>query len=291
MPWRRWPEAVAGVSVLTPVRDRTEHLANLVAGLRRADGAPSFELLVGWMGGEDPRPALGRARGFEARAIEIEGEELPLARARNELADAAAGSVLVFLDVDCVPSAGLLASYAKALRKHDALAIGETRYLPQGFRADGAEERSLRRAARAHPERVGLFPGPGEVRSGGDHHLFWSLSFAVRRDTFRERIGGFDEAYRGYGIEDTDFAMRAARADRPLAWVGGALAFHQHHPPTRLRPEGVPALVENVRRYRDNWGEWPARGWLEELSATGLIDWDEEAGTLSPRDSRASAIR
>ena len=282
---------MAAISVLTPVRDRTGHLANLVAGLDRAEGTHSFELLVGWMGGDDPRPALERARGFQARAIEIDGEELPLARARNELADAASGSLLVFLDIDCVPAAGLLAAYAKALRKHDALAIGETRYLPRGFRAEGADERSLRRAARPHPERVGLFPDPGEVRIGGAHEFFWSLSFAVRRETFLERTGGFDEAYRGYGIEDTDFAMRAARAGVPLAWVGGALAFHQHHPPTRLRPEGVPALVENVRRYRERWGEWPAKGWLEELAATGLVDWDESAGTLSPRVSRASAIR
>jgi GT2 family glycosyltransferase len=282
---------VAAVSVLVPARDRAEHLANLVAGLGRAEGAPSFELLVGWMGGEDPRPALERAQGFGAREIEIEGDELPLARARNELANAASGSVLVFLDVDCVPSAGLLAAYAKALAEHDALAIGEARYLPRGFRADGADERSLRRAARVHPERGGLFPGPGEVRVGGEHELFWSLNFAARRETFRERIGGFDEGYRGYGIEDTDFAMRAARAAVPLAWVGGAPAFHQHHPPTRLRPEGVPALVENVRRYRESWGEWPAKGWLEELAAAGMIDWDEAAGTLSPRTSRASAIR
>jgi GT2 family glycosyltransferase len=282
---------VAELSVLVPVRDRTEHLANLVAGLGRVDGALSFELLVGWMGGEDPRHALGRARGFEARAIEIDGDEMPLARARNELANAASGSVLVFLDVDCIPSAGVLNSYARALHEHDALAIGETRYLPRGFRADGADERSLRRAARAHPDRAGLFPAPDEVRIGGEHELFWSLSFAVRRETFRERIGGFDETYRGYGIEDTDFARRAARAGVPLAWVGGAPAFHQHHPPTRLRPGGVPALVENVRRYRENWGEWPAKGWLEELASAGLIDWDEAAGTLSPRDSRASAIR
>jgi N-acetylglucosaminyl-diphospho-decaprenol L-rhamnosyltransferase len=282
---------VAAVSVLVPVRDRTQHLANLVTGLGRAEGTTPFELLVGWMGGEDPRPVLGRSRGFQARAIEIEGDELPLARARNELADAASSSLLVFLDVDCVPTAGLLTAYANALREHDALAIGETRYLPRGFRADGADERSLRRAARRHPERGGLFPAPDEVRIDREHELFWSLNFAVRRETFVERTRGFDEGYRGYGIEDTDFAMRAARAGVPLAWVGGALAFHQHHPPTRLRPEGVPALVENVRRYRELWGAWPARGWLEELATAGLIDWDEAAGTLAPRDSRASAIR
>jgi GT2 family glycosyltransferase len=282
---------VPELSVLVPVRDRTQHLASLIAGLSRAEGTASFEFLVGWMGGDDPRPALGRARGFEARVVEVDGEELPLARARNELANAASGLLLVFLDVDCVPSAGLLTAYAKALENHDALAIGETRYLPHGFRADGADMRSLQRAARQHPERGDLFPAPGEVRIDREHELFWSLNFAVRRETFIERIGGFDGGYRGYGIEDTDFAMRAARVKVPLAWVGGALAFHQHHPPTRLRPEGVPALVENVRRYRELWGAWPARGWLEELAAAGLIDWDEAAGTLAPRDSLASAIR
>ena len=275
------------LSVLVPVRDRTEHLGNLVAGLGRADAAPELELLVGWMGGEDPRPALRRARGFEGEAIEIEGEELPLAEARNALAEAARGEVLVFLDADCVPSRGLLAAYATALGERDALTVGETRYLPKGFVPDGADEALLRRAARPHPDRGGLFPAAGESRLDTRHELFWSLNFAVRRDTFRERIGGFDEEYRGYGIEDTDFAMRAARAEVPLAWVGGALAFHQHHAPTRLRPEGVPALVANARRYRERWGEWPARGWLAELDAAGLVDWDEAENRLEP----ASASR
>jgi GT2 family glycosyltransferase len=275
------------LSVLVPVRDRVGHLANLVDGLNRAADAPDFELLVGWMGGEDPRPALASA-DFEAAAIEIDGNELPLARARNQLAAAAGGEALVFLDVDCVPSGGLLAGYAAALPTRDALALGETRYLPPGLVAAGTEESVLRRAARPHPERAGLFPASGEVRTDHRHELFWSLNFAVRRETFATRIGGFDESYRGYGIEDTDFARRAARAGVPLAWVGGALAFHQHHPPTRLRPEGIPALVVNARHYRERWGEWPAKGWLAELAAAGLVEWDEEADTLEPR---ASAIR
>lgn len=276
------------LSVLVPVRDRRAHLANLVDGLNRAADAPRFELIVGWMGGEDPGPALDRARGYSASTIEVDGEELPLASARNGLAAAASGELLVFLDVDCIPSRTLLTGHAAALFDHDALAVGEARYLPRGFQASGADESLLRRAAHPHRDRDGLFPAPGVVRTDERHELFWSLNFAVRRDTFIERIGGFDEDYRGYGIEDTDFAMRAARAGVPVAWVGGALAFHQNHPPTRLRAEEIPALVENACRYRERWGDWPARGWLAELAASGLVDWDEEAGTL---EARASAIR
>ena len=80
---------MVSLSVLVPARDRTAHLANLVDGLNRAADAPRFELVVGRMGGEDPGPALDRARGFPASAIEIDGEELPLASARNGLAEAA----------------------------------------------------------------------------------------------------------------------------------------------------------------------------------------------------------
>lgn len=274
------------VSVLVPVRDRTEHLANLVEGLNRAVRAPAFELLVGWMGGEDPRVALERADDFHAAALPIEGDELPLARCRNALAEAAKGELLVFLDVDCIPSARLLGSYARALAEHDALAVGETCYLPQGFDVEGADERELRPAAGRHPERMDLFPLLGPPRIDSRHDLFWSLNFALRRTTFFERIGSFDDSYRGYGIEDTDFALRAARAQVPLCWVGDALAYHQFHPPTRLRPEGIAALVDNARRYRERWGEWPAKGWLGELSALGLVEWDEAADRLDPAKPR-----
>jgi GT2 family glycosyltransferase len=222
-----------------PVRDRTAHLANLVDGLTRSADAPRFELVVGWIGGENPRPALDRARGFAASVIEIEteSEELPPGLARNQLAAAASGELLVFLDVDCIPSRALLAAHAAALYDHDALAVGDVRYLPKGFQATGANELLLRRAGHPHPDRAGLFPAPGVVRTDDRHALFRSLNFAVRRATFIERIGGFDGDSRAAENEDARFGLRAARAGVPVAWVGGALAFHQHHAPARPRSE------------------------------------------------------
>jgi N-acetylglucosaminyl-diphospho-decaprenol L-rhamnosyltransferase len=172
-----------------------------------------------------------------------------------------------------------VAAYAAVLDSEDVLAQGEVRYLTAG--SEKGDEGSLRAAAEPHPARSELFRG-GEVVVDARHELFWSLNFAIRRGTFLARIGGFDEGYRGYGIEDTDFAMRTAAAAVPLAWVGEALAFHQHHPPTRLRPEGVPDLVRNARRYRERWGSWPAPGWFEELANAGLVRWDEGADLLEP---------
>jgi hypothetical protein len=270
-------------SVLTLVRDRVPHLAGLVRALLRSRAQP-VELLVAWMGGEDPHRALPPELSLATRVIPVDGEEMPLARARNELARAARGDCFVFLDADCVPGRDLVGAFATTLAEHDAVAVGRTLYLPPG--AEGEEE-DLRRAATARPERERLFSdGP---RLDRRYELFWSLNFAVRRACFLERIGGFDEGYAGYGIEDTDFALRAREQDVPLAWVRAATAFHQHHPPTRLRPEGIPALVRNAKRFQRRWGTWPATGWLEELSGRGLIRWDERENVLEPARLAAEA--
>jgi N-acetylglucosaminyl-diphospho-decaprenol L-rhamnosyltransferase len=266
------------VSVLVPVRDRLGHLTNLVRGLARQNEAP-LELVVARMGGEDPRPALAEAPGLQSRVIDVAGEELPLSRARNELAGTARGETLVFLDVDCIPCAGLVGTYSAALREHDALAAGPALYLPRG--AGSEEEDGLRARAGRHPGRERLFSQ--EVRLDRRHDLFWSLNFGLRRSTFLERIGGFDEGYRGYGIEDTDFALRARVAAVPVAWVPGAAIYHQHHPPTRHNPDGIPALVRNACRFQRRWGFWPARGWLRELADRGEIRWDEAAELLEAR--------
>lgn len=270
--------------MLTLVRDRTDHLANLLRGLRRSCPPPA-ELIVARMEGEDPRPVLAAPAPFPIEVIEVPGADLPLARARNRAAGAARGEHLVFLDVDCVPGADLLAAFAQALADEDPLALGPTLYLPPG--PCPGDERGLRARAGQHPARSNLF-GDG-VRVDDRHDLFWSLNFALRRSTFLDRIGGFDEGYRGYGIEDTDFGRRAAAAGVPVAWVGAALAYHQHHPPTRWSPAAARSVVRNARRFQRRWGSWPAPGWLRELDELGLVHWDEQLGTLEAAGGGAAA--
>jgi hypothetical protein len=207
--------------------------------------------------------------------------DLPLARARNAgAARALAGGaeLLVFLDVDCIPAPRLLARYARAAdRAPDALLCGPVSYLPPAP-PRGYDLRALAELAPPHPARPA--PPDGELRRGGDHRLFWSLSFAVTTATW-SRLGGFYEGYTGYGAEDTDLGERARRGGVELCWVGGALASHQHHPVSSPPVEHVDAIVRNAALFQRRWGWWPMEGWLEELEAVGLVRRDPWSGAWS----------
>ena len=132
----------------------------------------------------------------------------------------------------------------------------------------------LHALASPHPARP--VPPEDEVQRGGDHALFWTLSFAVTAATWR-RVGGFCEDYVGYGGEDTDFGQVAARAGVDLAWVGGAWAYHQHHatetPPVRHLAD----ILRNAALFHRRWGWWPMSGWLSAFAERGLARHDPAA--------------
>ena len=75
----------------------------------------------------------------------------------------------------------------------------------------------------------GRRPPTATSSASADYELLWSLSFTLTAAAWR-RIGGFYDRFRGYGAEDTDFALTARAAGVPMRWVGGAHAFHQFHP-------------------------------------------------------------
>ena len=140
--------------------------------------------------------------------------------------------------------------------------------LPGPTRTGGYSLARLDELDHPHPARPA--PLPGEVEHGGDPALFWSLSYALSASAWG-RSSGYDEQYVGYGGEDTDFGRRVAAAGLDLAWVGGARAYHQHHPVSQPPVEHVDDILRNGRLYRDRWGEWPMRGWLDELERRHVI--------------------
>jgi GT2 family glycosyltransferase len=255
---------VSAPAVVTIAAGRAEHLARQRAGLAGGTLRPSAHVVVSM--GDNALSASLAGTGVEVVTVPG-GERLPLAAARNAGAARAREHAdrLVFLDVDVIPGARLLERYASALQAHPgSLLSGPVAYLPAGVVTD-------LEAFPAHPARP--VPADGTVAPADDPGLFWSLSFALSADSWAA-TGGFDEAYRGYGAEDTDFALRAERAGVPLAWVGGAVGYHQHHPVSRPPVEHLVDILTNGELFAQRWGWWPMGGWLEAFEERGLVRRD-----------------
>ncbi|MET2011213.1 galactosyltransferase-related protein [Microbacterium chocolatum] len=184
----------------------------------------------------------------------------------------AAADLLVFLDVDCLPGPDLLPLYTDAARRRpDDILAGPVTYLASVQRPNALAD--LPSFTRPHPARPDPSPGTPMPAAADDYALFWSLSFAVTPRVW-EVIGGFDEAYEGYGAEDTDFAFRARDRGVGLTWVGGAHAYHQWHPSGTPPWRHLDDILRNGRIFADRWGTWPMDGWLAAFASAGAIERD-----------------
>lgn len=266
------------VSALTLVRNRRDHLVNLMLSLDAQRYRPD-ELVIAWMQPE-PEKDLPTTQ-FPIRHVMVKGDALPLAKARNQAVAAARFEALVFLDVDCIASTMLVERYRNELINHAALYIGEVHYLPDNavrYTHGGTLDWDrLAALGERHPARPAL--AENEVRFEPDHGNLWGLSFALKRQDHL-RAGGMDEAYIGYGGEETDYAWRLAAADVPLYWVGGALAWHQHHPLHSPPWPHFEAIIANARRFHQRWERWCMDYWLKQFSDAGAINWSPQADRI-----------
>ena len=253
------------LSVVTLAKGRGEHLANVVRGLCRQTRLPD-EMIVAVM--QDELYALPNAP-FPVRQIHILADELPLAAARNAAARAATGTALVFLDMDCIPTPSLIADYAAGLDTLDGLLMGEVMYLPGGAAQGAWTYDAFAAVAERHSDRRG--PPPQGIELCADYRCFWSLNFAMLRTTFLA-TGGFDERYVGYGGEDTDFGKTISVAGIPIAWIKGALAYHQYHPHHMPPVHHLDSVVRNAELFEAKWGYRTMGHWLLAFRLMGLVD-------------------
>jgi len=258
------------VGVCTLVKGREGHLHNLLAGLARGTRQPDQCVVVNMA----PSPAALPELPFPVLQHHMPSSGLPLAAARNAAARLTGTPDLIFLDVDCIPAAGLVAELTADLAAADALICCEVLYLAAADR--GLNEAAMQ--ARGEPHPIRPFPKAG-MRAEPNAGLFWSLAFGVRRGSF-DRLGGFDEGFSGYGAEDTDFAFRARDAGLPLVFTGSTRTFHQYHaihdPPLHHFAD----IVANANRFRAMHGIWPMQGWLDAFAKLGLIAPAFDAPTL-----------
>lgn len=258
-----------GTVVVTVVHGRHDHLAHQRELLAAGRVRPAAHVVVRM--DDDVEVAIPGGVDTTWVDVPVGTGGLPLAAARNAGARESlrqGADLLVFLDVDCLPGPDLVGTYEEAAEiMPDAVLCGPVSYLPPPP-PEGYDLAHLSSAVDPHPARPA--PSPGDVTRSDAHDLFWSLSFATTPATW-QRCGGFDEAYVGYGGEDTDFGQRARAAGVDLAWVGGADAFHQHHPVSRPPVEHVDDILRNGALFHARWGWWPMAGWLGEMEQLGLV--------------------
>jgi N-acetylglucosaminyl-diphospho-decaprenol L-rhamnosyltransferase len=267
------------LAVITLVHGRHSHLALQRRGLARSSRAADDYIVVAM---DDDIAVESHETLPEARVVKVPTHPLglPLAAARNAGAAAAlerGAELLVFLDVDCVPDPALLGAYEAAAGLDgpaDDILCGPVAYLPPAPDA-GYDLETISELAEPHAARPA--PAPGEVQRGGDPALFWSLSFAVTAATWR-RIGGFFEGYVGYGGEDTDFAVQAQQHGVGVSWVGGARAYHQHHPTETPPTSHLDDILRNAELFHSRWNWWPMGGWLDAFERGGLISREPNQG-------------
>jgi len=258
--------AAEPISVLTIAAGRADHLHNLIVGLQRQTRPPA-ELVIGVM--QEQAYEDLPAAAFPIRQILIEGDVLPLARARNTVARQAASDVLIFLDVDCVPSATFVADYADRVHRGGGLMMGEVRYLPEGAASQGWTYATFERDAIVHDARADA--PVKDVQRCEDYRCFWSLNFALHRDTF-DAAGGFDERYAGYGGEDTDFGRTLTERGIPLSWMRGARVYHQYHDQRMPPVHHLESVVRNAELFERKWGHRTMDHWLYCFGLMGLIE-------------------
>lgn len=257
------------VGIVTIAHGRHHHLARQLESLASGTRRPDHHVVVAMDDGE-----ITGVAGSAAEVVHVgrHPQGLPLARARNtgvrRLLERGC-EVLVLLDVDCLAGRTLVQGYADAVAAGPRTVwSGPVTYLPPAP-TGGYDLARLPALDAPHPARPA--PAPGELLRGGDPALFWSLSFALDADAWRD-VGGFHEEYVGYGGEDTDFGQLVAARGLDLGWVGSARAYHQHHPVSDPPVEHVDDLVRNGGLFAERWGWWPMHGWFEALAARGLVE-------------------
>ena len=194
-----------------------------------------FEVVIVDDGSEPPlRPPL---TPLDVKVVRQARKGFGRARARNTGARAAAHDVLLFLDSDMLAEAEWMAEHA---RWHhvvsDALTVGfRAHVVPDGVDAEtirrrsGSLEELLSDWSTTPPPWIEEFmTGTNDLTSRADNPFFAVAggNFGIGKD-FYELVGGMNESFIRWGLEDVELGYRAFVRGGLLISVRDAFAWHQ----------------------------------------------------------------
>ena len=211
------------ISVVVTTYNRPDALAAVLAGLLAQDDR-DFEVLVADDGSrEDTRALVERlAQGAPLRIAHVWQDDrgFRAGAARNRAVALAQGDYLVFLDGDCVPRPDFIARHRR-LAERGWMVAGNRILLSEAFTREVLQGRlpihgwTLAQWQEAHAHRAinrtaalrTLPLGPLRKIGGRRWQRLRTCNLGVWAADFRA-VNGFDEAFEGWGFEDSDLAVR-----------------------------------------------------------------------------------
>ncbi len=249
--WRRISEAAASVIVTT--YNRPDALRCVLEGLLAQDRR-DFECIVADDGSgpetaavvESFKPRFAAAGIARLHWVWQEDKGFRAAAIRNRAAEQARAPWIIFLDGDCVPRAVFIrghTSCAQTLRLSRGSRVLLTPLLTSDALAGKVQLHLLTTHALWRLRRKGqvnqFIPMVGGVFDG--FRTVWTAARLDRWKSVRtcnlalhrrclEQLGGFDERFVGWGLEDSEFCLRAQHAGlRLLRAPAGTTVLHLWH--------------------------------------------------------------
>lgn len=233
------------ISVIVTTYNRPKALDRVLDALSEQDDA-SYEVIVGDDGSrEETRALVERWKERYPVRLEHAWQEdvgFRLARVRNLAALMAKGDYLIFLDGDCVPRKHWVSRH-RALAERGWVVAGNRTLVSEAFTKRVEEERlrlqdltllqCLKLARDKSINRaLPLFTMPVPFRKAWGNR--WGRLRGCNFGLYKEdllAVNGFDGLYKGWGLEDSDFAIRIInRGGGIKAGKFATGVFHLYHP-------------------------------------------------------------
>lgn len=227
------------VALIVSTFEQPDYLRRVLDAVSRQSRLPQEILLADDGSGEETKEVFSRwsaQQPFASRHIWQAHDGFRKAHILNRAVAATSATYLVFLDGDMVPHPDFIADHCAVARP--AAFVQGHRALVEQKAADWFGRRAL-----AVDRRRALWQGQ---LSGLKNAWRWPVPMVSEKNHLRgirgcnlslwredmQRVNGYDEAFTGWGREDSEFAARLMNAGvRRLDLRGRALCFHLWHPP------------------------------------------------------------
>ena len=234
--WRQIPNPPTTmqerVSVVVPYYQNLKKLKPVLAALQRQEYPRALTEIIVVDDGSDP-PLTSMDVPEEVRVITQERNGFGAARARNNGARAATGSILVFVDSDMVLPPDNVAAHAAWHHRASNLytTLCDLRYVD----GDMVNVNDLEQVPYEPMRYLSGFMKRTEEMTNGDDDIFGMLpgpNFALRRDQYFY-LDGQDERFRYWGLEDTHLTYRAYARGLVLVPIMDTYGLHLGTPTNR----------------------------------------------------------